>query len=178
MGLFGQIKKSSNKSEKNKRMKDEASSYNIDTVRNDNLDAPESQSWETNNPLLIDKVVASLPGSKPLTVTQDSTSKLPVQDAGNFPKVPIPDTSSFLSEIHKSSNESYSELPQSPGSGTEPEEAPNAQVAKQKDSKSSQPKAASANPPVPSATLPSKTPFAKPPKLRKPSQEIKPGSAV
>ncbi|KAJ9075852.1 hypothetical protein DSO57_1031721 [Entomophthora muscae] len=71
---------------------------------------------------------------------QDSTSKLSMQDAGNFPKVPISDTSSLLGEMHKSPNESYSEIPKSPGSGTEPEEAPKSQINKQKDLKSSHPK--------------------------------------
>ncbi|KAJ9071757.1 hypothetical protein DSO57_1033865 [Entomophthora muscae] len=113
-------------------------------VRNDNLDAPESQNmepesnpgqnpsqnarpigWEPDNPLPINKVVASLPEPKPLTVMQDSASNLPVQDARNFPKVPTPDTSGLLGKMNKFHNESYSELPQSPGRGNEPEEAPN-----------------------------------------------------
>ncbi|KAJ9054015.1 hypothetical protein DSO57_1018891 [Entomophthora muscae] len=79
--------------------------------KNDNLDAPKSQNtesesnpgqnplwtarligWERNNPLLIDEVAASPPGPEPLTALQDSASKLPVQDARNFPEVPTPDT--------------------------------------------------------------------------------------
>ncbi|KAJ9059730.1 hypothetical protein DSO57_1038452 [Entomophthora muscae] len=158
--------------------------------RNDNLDAPESQSTEPeskpektplqtarsegrepNSLLLIKKVGANPPGSNSLTNTQGSASKPPVQDAGNFPKVSIPDTSSLLGEIHKFSNKSYSKLPQSPVSGTESEEVPNSQVAKQKDSKASHPKAVRGNPPVPSATLPSKTPNAKPPELRSPTRK-------
>ncbi|KAJ9062222.1 hypothetical protein DSO57_1013088 [Entomophthora muscae] len=66
--------------------------------------------------------------------------------------------------------------PQSPRSGTEPEGPPNTQVTKQKDSKSSHSEAASGNLPVPSATLPYKNPNAKLPKLKKPNQEMKPGS--
>ncbi|KAJ9083912.1 hypothetical protein DSO57_1029684 [Entomophthora muscae] len=58
----------------------------------------------------IDKVVANPPGPKPLTVMQDSASKLPVQDVWNFPKVPIPDTSDLLGEMHEFPNESYSKL--------------------------------------------------------------------
>ncbi|KAJ9065880.1 hypothetical protein DSO57_1015116 [Entomophthora muscae] len=111
---------------------------------NDNLDAPKSQNtepesnpgqnplqtarptrWEPNNPLLIDKVVTSPPGPKSLAVLQDSASKLPVQDAKNFPEVPTPDTSGLLGEMRKFLHESYSKLPQSPGGGTEPKEAPN-----------------------------------------------------
>ncbi|KAJ9055473.1 hypothetical protein DSO57_1003550 [Entomophthora muscae] len=72
----------------------------------------------------------------------------------------------------------YSKLPQSPGEGTEPKEAPNTQINKQKDLKSSHPKAASGKPPVPSATLPSETPDANPPEPRKPNQVAKPGSVV
>ncbi|KAJ9083882.1 hypothetical protein DSO57_1030045 [Entomophthora muscae] len=113
-------------------------------VRNVNLDAPKSQNteselnpgqnpsqtarligWERNNPLLIDEVAASLPGPKPLADLQDSASKLPVQDAGNFPEVPTPDTGSLPGEIDKISPESYSKLPQSPREGTEPKEALN-----------------------------------------------------
>ncbi|KAJ9056958.1 hypothetical protein DSO57_1027063 [Entomophthora muscae] len=143
-------------------------------VRNDNLDASKSQNtesesnlgqnplqtarpmgWEPNNPLLIDKVVTSPPSPKPLAVPQDSASKLPVQNAKNFPEGPTPDTGGLLGEIHKFLHESYSKLPQSPGGGTEPEEAPNTRIDKQKDLKSSHPKAASGKPPVPSATLPS-----------------------
>ncbi|KAJ9063996.1 hypothetical protein DSO57_1035011 [Entomophthora muscae] len=169
----------------------------MNIVRNDNLDAHESQNrepesnprqspsqiarpigWEPDNPLLIDKVVASPPGPKPLTVTQDSANKLPVQDAKNFPEVPTPDTGGLLSEIHKFLYESYSKLPQSPGGGTEPKEALNTQINKQKNLKSSHPKAASGKPPVPSATLLSKTPDANLPKPRKPNQEMKPGSVV
>ncbi|KAJ9084771.1 hypothetical protein DSO57_1020715 [Entomophthora muscae] len=169
----------------------------ITCVRNDNLDAPKSQNTEPelnpgqnpsqtarpiglepNNPLLIDKVVASPPGFKPLAVPQDSASKLPVQDAENFPEVPTPDTDGLLGKTHKFLNESYSKLPRSPGGGTEPEEAPNTRISKQKDLKSSHPKAASGKLPVPSATLPSKTPNANPPKPRKPDQEVKPGSVV
>ncbi|KAJ9057776.1 hypothetical protein DSO57_1019555 [Entomophthora muscae] len=156
------------------------------SVRNDNLDASKSQNtepelnpgqnslqtarpmgWEPNNPLLIDKVVTSLPGPKPLAVLQDSVRKPPVQDAENFPEVPTSDSGGFLSKMHKFLNESYSELPQSPGGGTEPEEAPNTQIDKQKDLKSSHPKAASGKPPVLSATLLSETPDANPPKPRK-----------
>ncbi|KAJ9074622.1 hypothetical protein DSO57_1004424 [Entomophthora muscae] len=161
-------------------------------VRNENLDAPESQStepelnpgqnplqttrpigWEPDNPLLIYKVVASPPGPKPLAATQDSASEPPVQDVGNFPEVPTPDTAVCLFL-----NENYSKLPQSPGGGTEPEEAPNTRINKQKDLKTSHPKAASGKPPALSATLPSKTPDAKLPKPRKPDQEVKPGSVV
>ncbi|KAJ9048525.1 hypothetical protein DSO57_1034252 [Entomophthora muscae] len=115
--------------------------------------------WELNNPLLIDKVVASPPGGKPLVVLQDFSSKPPVQNAGNFPKVPTPDTGSLLNEINKSLNENYSKIPQNPGGGTELEEAPNTQIDKQKDLKSSHPKATSGKLPVPSATLPSETPM-------------------
>ncbi|KAJ9065104.1 hypothetical protein DSO57_1023314 [Entomophthora muscae] len=111
--------------------------------RNDNLDAPKSQNmesesnpgqnplqtariigWEHNNPLIIDKVAASPPGSEPLAVLQDSVSKLPVQDARNFPKVPTPDTGSLPGEIDKFLPESYSKLPQSHREGTESKEAP------------------------------------------------------
>ncbi|KAJ9061192.1 hypothetical protein DSO57_1022870 [Entomophthora muscae] len=114
-------------------------------ILNDNLDAPESQStepelnpgktplqttrpkgWELDSLLSIDKVVANPPGPKPLITMQDSASKPPVQDAGNFPEMQIPDTGSLLGEMHKFPNEGYSKLPQSPGSGTEPEEAPDA----------------------------------------------------
>ncbi|KAJ9062444.1 hypothetical protein DSO57_1010692 [Entomophthora muscae] len=75
--------------------------------QNDNLDAPKSQNtepesnpgqnplqttrpigWEPNNPLLIDKVVASLPGPKPLAILQDSASKLPVPSAKLPSKTP------------------------------------------------------------------------------------------
>ncbi|KAJ9087538.1 hypothetical protein DSO57_1032242 [Entomophthora muscae] len=99
-------------------------------VRNDNLDAPKYQNtelesnpgqnpfqtarligWERNNPLLIDEVAASPPGPKPLAAPQDSASKPPVQDAGNFPKVLTPDTSGLLGEIDKFLPESYSKLP-------------------------------------------------------------------
>ncbi|KAJ9089315.1 hypothetical protein DSO57_1014099 [Entomophthora muscae] len=164
---------------------------------NDNLDAPKSQNtepesnpgqnpsqtarpigWEPNNPLLIDKVAASLPEPKPLAVTQESASKPPVQGARNFPKVPTPDTGSLLGKMHKFLNESYSKLPQSPRGGTKPEETPNTQIDKQKDSKSSHPKAASGKPPVPSAALSSKAPNAKLPEPRKPDQEVKPGIVV
>ncbi|KAJ9057431.1 hypothetical protein DSO57_1022849 [Entomophthora muscae] len=86
---------------------------------------PVSKDWESNSTLPIDKVVANLPGPKPLTTMQGSTSKTPVQDARNSPEVPIPDTGGLLGEMHEFSNESYSKLPQSPGRGTEPEEAPN-----------------------------------------------------
>ncbi|KAJ9084244.1 hypothetical protein DSO57_1026480 [Entomophthora muscae] len=166
-------------------------------VRNENLNVPESQitepgknseqnpfqtarpiGWEPNNPLPIDKVVANSPGPKSLTVTQDSASKLPVKDAGNSPKVPTPDTGSLLGEIHKFLHENYFKLPQSPGGGTEPKEAPNTQINKQKDLKSSHPEAAIAKPPVPNATPPSKTPNANPPELKKPDKKMKPGSAV
>ncbi|KAJ9065174.1 hypothetical protein DSO57_1022475 [Entomophthora muscae] len=103
------------------------------SVRNDSLDAPKSQNmepesnpgqnplqtarptgWEPNNPLLIDKIVTSLPGPKPLAVLQNSASKLPVQDAKNFPEVPTPETGDLLGEIRKFLHESYSKLPQSP----------------------------------------------------------------
>ncbi|KAJ9087710.1 hypothetical protein DSO57_1030450 [Entomophthora muscae] len=113
-------------------------------VRNDNLDAPKSQNteselnpgqtplraarligWEHNNPLLIKEVATSPPGSEPLAVLQDSASKLPVQDAENFPEVPTPDTGSFPGEINKSPPGNYSKLSQSPEEGTEPKEAPN-----------------------------------------------------
>ncbi|KAJ9080139.1 hypothetical protein DSO57_1028156 [Entomophthora muscae] len=167
------------------------------TVSNDNLDAPKSQNtepesnpgqnplqtartivWKPNNPLIIDKVISSLPGLNPLAVLQDSASKPPVQDARNFPEVPMPDTSSFLNKMHKFLNESYSKLPQSPRGGTEPEEPSNTQINKHKDLKPSHPKAASGKLPVPSATLPSKTPNANLPKPRKPNQELKPSSVV
>ncbi|KAJ9073409.1 hypothetical protein DSO57_1016950 [Entomophthora muscae] len=166
-------------------------------ILNDNLDAPKSQNtelesnpgqnpsrtarligWEHNNPLLIDKVAASLPGPKPLAALQDSASKPPVQDARNSPEVPTPDTSGLPGEIDKFLPESYSKLPQIPGEGIEPKEAPNTQINKQKDLKSSHPKAASGKPPVPSATLPSETPDAKLPKPRKPDQVVKPGSMI
>ncbi|KAJ9087313.1 hypothetical protein DSO57_1034464 [Entomophthora muscae] len=88
----------------------------------------------------------------------------------------MPDTGGLLGKMHKFLNESYSKLPQSPGGGTEPEEAPNTQINKQKDLKSSHPKAASGKLPVPSATLLSKTPNANPPKPGKLYQEVKPGS--
>ncbi|KAJ9053087.1 hypothetical protein DSO57_1027616 [Entomophthora muscae] len=115
----------------------------FNVVRNDYLDAPKSQNteselnpgqnplrttrligWEHDNPLLIDKVAAILPGSESLTSPQDSARKTPVQDAGNFPEVPVPDTGGLPSEIDKFLPESYSKLPQSPGEGTEPKEAP------------------------------------------------------
>ncbi|KAJ9062946.1 hypothetical protein DSO57_1039618 [Entomophthora muscae] len=134
--------------------------------------------WESNNPLLIDKVVTSLSGPKPLAVPQDSASKPPVQDAENFPKVPTPDTGGLLGEIHKFLHESNSELPQSPGGGTEHKEAPNTQIDKQKDSKSSHPKAVSGKLPVPNATLSSETSDVNPPKPRKPDQVVKSGSVV
>ncbi|KAJ9075631.1 hypothetical protein DSO57_1034016 [Entomophthora muscae] len=165
------------------------------TVRNDNLVAPKSQNtksesnpgqnplrtarligWEHNNPLIIDRVSASPPRSESLAALQDSARELPVQDAGNFPEVPTPDTSGLPSEIDKFLPESYSKLPQSPREGTEPKEAPDTQINKQKNSKSSPPKAASGKLPVLSATLPSETPNANPPEPRKPDQEVKPGS--
>ncbi|KAJ9084281.1 hypothetical protein DSO57_1026155 [Entomophthora muscae] len=118
--------------------------------KNDNLDAPKSQNtesesnpgqnplqtarligWEHDNQLLIDKVAASLPGPELLAALQDSASKPPVQDAGNFPKVPTPDTGSLPSEIDKFLPESYSELPQSPREGTELKEASDTQIDKQ-----------------------------------------------
>ncbi|KAJ9073259.1 hypothetical protein DSO57_1018420 [Entomophthora muscae] len=161
----------------------------------DNLFAPKSQNtesesnlgqnplqtgrligWKHKNPLLIDKAAASPPGSEPLAALQDSANKTPVQDAGNFPKVPTPDTSSLSGEIDKFLPESYSKLPQSPREGTEPKEEHNTQIDKQKDLKSSPPKAASDKLPVPSATLPSETPNANPPEPRNPDQEVKPGS--
>ncbi|KAJ9062663.1 hypothetical protein DSO57_1008426 [Entomophthora muscae] len=114
------------------------------SARNDNLDAPKSQNmesesnpgknplrtarlmgWERNNPLLIDEVAASPPGLKPLAALQDSESEPPVQDAGNFPEVPTPDTGSLPGRIDKFLPESYSKLPQSLREGTEPKEAPN-----------------------------------------------------
>ncbi|KAJ9081303.1 hypothetical protein DSO57_1015973 [Entomophthora muscae] len=166
-------------------------------VRNDNLDAPKSQNmkselkpgqnpsrtarligWEHNNPLLIGKVAATLPGPEPLAAPQDSASKPPVQDAGNFPEVPAPDTGGLPSEIDKFLPESYSELSQSPGKSTEPKEAPNTQINKQKNLKSSHPKAASDKLPVLSATLPSETPDANPPEPIKPDQIVNPGSVV
>ncbi|KAJ9082466.1 hypothetical protein DSO57_1004386 [Entomophthora muscae] len=166
-------------------------------VRNDNSDAPKSQNmdpesnpgqnslptarpmgWEPNKPLLIDKVFTSPPGPKPLAVPQDSVSKPPVQDAKNFPEELTPDTSGLLGEIHKFLHESYSKLPQSPRGGTEPKEAPNTQIDKQKDSKFSHPEATSGKPPVPSAPLPSETPDANLSKPRKPGQVVKPGSVV
>ncbi|KAJ9070005.1 hypothetical protein DSO57_1012915 [Entomophthora muscae] len=101
------------------------------TVRNDNLDAPKSQNtelelnpgqnplriarligWERNNSQLIDEVAASPPGPKHLASPQDSASKLPVQDAWNFPKVPMPDTGGLPGKIDKFLPGSYSELPQ------------------------------------------------------------------
>ncbi|KAJ9064593.1 hypothetical protein DSO57_1028911 [Entomophthora muscae] len=167
----------------------------LPSVRNDNLDAPKSQNtesesnpgqnplqtarligWGRNNPLLIDEVAASPPGPKPLAALQNSASELPVQDAGNFPKGQTPDTSSLPDEIDKFLPESYSKLPQSPGEGIEPKEAPNTQINKQKDSKSSHPKVTCGKLPVPSATLPSETPNANLPKPRKPNQVVKPGS--
>ncbi|KAJ9070819.1 hypothetical protein DSO57_1003284 [Entomophthora muscae] len=178
-------------------MKEQESKRLLEDLKNDNLDPLESQNtepepnpgktpsqtarligWEPNNPLLIDKVVASLPGPKSLSVLRDSASKPPVQNAENFPEVPMPDTNSLLGEMHKFIHESYSKLPQSPRGGTEPEEAPNTQINKQKDLKSSHPKAASGKPPVPSATPPSETPNANPPEPRKPNQEVKPGSVL
>ncbi|KAJ9061163.1 hypothetical protein DSO57_1023292 [Entomophthora muscae] len=164
-------------------------------VRNDNLDVPKSQNtepesnpgqnplqtariigWEHDNPLLIKEVATSLPGPKTLAVLQNSASKLPVQDAENSPKVPTPDTSGLPNKIDKFLPGNYSKLSQSPGEGTEPKESPNTQINKQKDSKSSHPKAASGKPPVLSATLSSETSNANPPKSRKPNQEVKPGS--
>ncbi|KAJ9082821.1 hypothetical protein DSO57_1000806 [Entomophthora muscae] len=111
-------------------------------------------------------------------IEKASLTELSVQDAENFPEVPTPDTGGLLGEIHKFLHESYSKLPQSPGGGTELEEAPNSQIDKQKDLKSSHPEAASGKPPVPSATLLSETPDANPPKPRKPNQEVNPGSVV
>ncbi|KAJ9072466.1 hypothetical protein DSO57_1027194 [Entomophthora muscae] len=162
-------------------------------VRNDNLDAPKSQNtesesnpgqnplqttrligWERNNSLLIDEVAASPPGPKPLAAPQDSASEPPVQDARNFPEVPTPDTGGLPGEIDKFLPESYSKVPQSPREGTEPKEAPNTQINKQKDLKSSHPKAASGKPPVLSATLPYETPDANLPKPRKPDQIVCP----
>ncbi|KAJ9082591.1 hypothetical protein DSO57_1002966 [Entomophthora muscae] len=131
---------------------------------------------EHGNPLRIKEVATSLPGPKPLAVLQDSASKPPVQDAKILPKVPTPDTGSLPGEIDKSSPGNYSKLSQSPEEGTEPKEAPNIQIDKQKDLKSSHPEAASGRLPVPSATLPSETPDASLPKSRKPDQEVKPGS--
>ncbi|KAJ9053010.1 hypothetical protein DSO57_1028425 [Entomophthora muscae] len=169
--------------------------HSTEADKNDNLDAPKSQNtepesnpgqnilqtarligWEHDNLLLIKEVATSLPGPEPLAVPQDSASKPPVQDAENSPEVPTPDTSGLTSEIDKSPPGNYSKLSQSPGEGTEPKEAPNTQIDKQKDLKSSHPKAASGKPPVPSATLPSETPDANLPKSRKPNQEVKPGS--
>ncbi|KAJ9051382.1 hypothetical protein DSO57_1005090 [Entomophthora muscae] len=172
-------------------------SANLLYVRNDNLDAPKSQNmeselnpgqnplqtarlidWEHNNPLLIDEVAASPPGPEPLAAPQDSAIKLPVQDAGNFPEVPTPDTGGFPGEIDKFLPESYSELLQSPREGTEPKEANNTQINKQKDLTSSHLKAASGKLPVLSARLPSETSDANLPKSRKPDQVVKPGSVV
>ncbi|KAJ9064791.1 hypothetical protein DSO57_1026547 [Entomophthora muscae] len=152
---------------------------NLLNVRNDNLDAPKSQNtepesnpgqnilrtarligWEHNNLLLIKEVATSLPGPKPLAVPQDSASEPPVQDAKNFPEVPTPDTGGLPGEIDKSPPGNYSKLSQSPRKGTEPKEAPNNQINKQKNLKSSHPKAASGKLPVLSATLPSETPNA------------------
>ncbi|KAJ9051447.1 hypothetical protein DSO57_1004529 [Entomophthora muscae] len=143
-------------------------------VRNDNLDAPKSQNTESesnpgqnplqtarfiglerNNPLLIDEVAARPPGPKPLAAPQDSASKPPLQNAENSSKVPMLDTGGFPGEIDIFLPGSYSKVPQSPREGTEPKEAPNAQINKQKYLKSSHPKAASGKPPVPSITLPS-----------------------
>ncbi|KAJ9068686.1 hypothetical protein DSO57_1026209 [Entomophthora muscae] len=79
-------------------------------VRNDSLEAPESQSmepvsnpkqnplqtasskdWESNSPLPIDKVVANLPGPNPLTTFQGSARKLPGDSFGpvHFTKYPL-----------------------------------------------------------------------------------------
>ncbi|KAJ9084022.1 hypothetical protein DSO57_1028481 [Entomophthora muscae] len=155
----------------------------IEAVRNDNLDAPKSQNMKPElnpeqNPLQTTRLIVSTspPGPKPLAVLQDSASKPPVQDAKNSPKVPTPDTGGLPGEIDKSPPGNYSKLSQSPREGTEPKEAPNIQINKQKDLKSSHPKAASGRPPVLSATLSSETPDANPPKSRKPNQEVKPGS--
>ncbi|KAJ9072685.1 hypothetical protein DSO57_1024828 [Entomophthora muscae] len=150
---------------------------------NDNLDAPKSQNIEPESnhgqtPLQTTRLIVatSPPGPKPLTVLQYSARKPPVQDAKNSPKVPTPDTGSLPGEIDKSPPGNYSKLSQSPEEGTEPKEAPNIQIDKQKDLKSSHPKAASGRLPVPSATMPSETPDANPPESRKPDQEVKPGS--
>ncbi|KAJ9058524.1 hypothetical protein DSO57_1011464 [Entomophthora muscae] len=158
-----------------KLVTDDALSRLYVVVRNDNLDASKSQntepesnlgqnslrtarttSWKPNNPLLIYKV--------------DSASKPPVQDAKNFPEVPTPDTGGLLGEIHKFLHESYSKVPQSPRGGTEPKKAPNTQIDKHKDLKSSHLEAASGKPPVPSATLPYETPNANLSKPKKPNQ--------
>ncbi|KAJ9077046.1 hypothetical protein DSO57_1020309 [Entomophthora muscae] len=136
-------------------------------VRNDNLDAPKSQNTEPE----------SNPGQNPLqTARLMIATSPPVQDAENSPEVQPPDTGGFPGEIDKSPSGNYSKLSQSPEEGTEPKEAPNIQINKQKDLKSSHPKATSGRPPVPSATLPSETPNANPPKSRNPDQEVKPGS--
>ncbi|KAJ9083426.1 hypothetical protein DSO57_1034820 [Entomophthora muscae] len=105
----------------------------IDTgsVRNDNLNALESQSmepgsnpeqnplqtasfkdWESDSSQSIDKVVFNLPGPESLTTPQGFASKLPVRDAGSFPKVPMLDMDSFLGEMHKPPNESCSKPPE------------------------------------------------------------------
>ncbi|KAJ9058782.1 hypothetical protein DSO57_1008591 [Entomophthora muscae] len=157
--------------------------YVSTAVRNDNLDAPKSQNTEPEsnpgqNPLHTTRLIVatSPPGPKPLAVLQDSASKPPVQDVKNSSEVPTPDTGSFPSEIDKSPPGNYSKLSQSPKEGTEPKEAPNIRINKQKDLKSSHPEVASGRPPVPSATLPSETPDANPPESRKPNQEVKPVS--
>ncbi|KAJ9090595.1 hypothetical protein DSO57_1000447 [Entomophthora muscae] len=80
------------------------------------LQTSSSKDWESNSPKPIDKVVVNLPGPESLTT---------LQDAGSFLEVKILETCSFLDEMHESTNESFSKLHQSSGSGTEPECLPN-----------------------------------------------------
>ncbi|KAJ9088463.1 hypothetical protein DSO57_1022815 [Entomophthora muscae] len=143
-----------------------------------NSDYVNNTSNPGQNPLQTARLIVatSPPGPKPLAVLQDSASKPPAQDAKNSPEVSTPDTGSLPGEIDKSPPGNYFKLSQSPEEGTEPKEAPNIQINKQKDLKSSHPEAASGSPPVPSTTLPSETPDANPPESRKPDQEVKPGS--
>ncbi|KAJ9070164.1 hypothetical protein DSO57_1011323 [Entomophthora muscae] len=100
------------------------------SVRNDNLDTPESQStgpesnpeqnssqnasskeYESNSPLPIGKVVTNLPGFKPLTTLQGFANKLLVRDARSFSKVLILDTGGLLGEMHEFPNESFLNSP-------------------------------------------------------------------
>ncbi|KAJ9074740.1 hypothetical protein DSO57_1003394 [Entomophthora muscae] len=83
---------------------------------------------------------------------------LPLTPQPDRPMEPPPPLRPGPLNCLESPNEICSKLLQSSGSGTEPKCPPNAKVAKQKDLKSSYPKAASANLPVPKATLASKTP--------------------
>ncbi|KAJ9061001.1 hypothetical protein DSO57_1024982 [Entomophthora muscae] len=161
-------------------------------VRNDNLDVPESQSikpgltpeqnplqtvsykdWESESPQLIFKVVANPPGPKHLTTTQGSTSKPSVQDARIFPKVPTPDTSGLLVEMHELPNESYSKLPQTQEVALNPNACPTPKMPNRRIQSLLIPKQ-----PVPNTTLPSKTPNANLPELKKPNQKMKPTSTV